>query len=259
MHLKHCGNRRVGAGTVVLAVAENHRAVQTHVAGLTGRYNFQLCRFKIFFFYSVHLFQKGKNSLFAFFFKLFLFFFCKVVAVYRRNRTHDYIQVFTLNKVACLFLHLVLGKVRKNIRNAENRFVVIFADYNIYRFSVLLYYYTVNCQWNSCPLVFFDSAIVVGVHIGNVVFFVERILLCIQTRGVYVGAENVHTLFNRLKTDFKKSNCFVHLCDVNLVPRAQFLKFRNIFVAVFIGHLDNLFNAFTFCFSVIQKVFVIYY
>ena len=77
-------------------------------------------------------------------------------------------------------------KVRKNIRNAENRFVVIFADYYVYSFSVFLYNHTMNCQRNSCPLVFFDSTVVVSVHVSNAVFFIERLLFCIEAWRVYV-------------------------------------------------------------------------
>ena len=66
-----------------------------------------------------------------------------------------------------------------------------------------------------------------------------------------MGTENVHTLFDRFKTNFKKSNRFIHFLNVNLVAWLKLFVFRNVLVAFLFGHFDNLLNAFALSFTII--------
>ena len=149
--------------------------------------------------------------------------------------------------------------MRKNVGNAENRICFVFPDYNIYNTAIFFADKTVNRKGQGCPLVFFDAAVIVGVEICNVVFFVKGILFCIQTGRINMSSKNVHSLFNFSASNLKKANSLVHLCDVNLVTFFKLFKFRNIFIAFSLCTLNNLSYTFTLSFSIIKESFVITY
>ena len=48
------------------------------------------------------------------------------------------------------------------------------------------------------PLIFLDTAIIVGIKIRKFLIFIKRILFYVNTRGINVGAQDIHTRRNRL-------------------------------------------------------------
>ena len=70
--------------------------------------------------------------------------------------------------------------MRKNIGNTEHRIICVLTDIYLNNSSVSLAHNTVNSKWNGNPLIFFYPAIIMRIQIGNAVFFINRILLCIK-------------------------------------------------------------------------------
>ena len=57
----------------------------------------------------------------------------------------------------------------EQVCDAEYRVVVILADIDIYPLSIGLYYNSVKGQGQGHPLVFLDTAVVMGIQIGELV------------------------------------------------------------------------------------------
>ena len=98
--------------------------------------------------------------------------------------------------------------MREEIRNAYHRIIFVLADYDFYQLPVLFRYHPVYRKGKGNPLIFLDSAVVVGVKVSKSGFFIKGILFCVKPRRVYVRPQNVHSLFYRFFPHDKKHHCF---------------------------------------------------
>ena len=105
----------------------------------------------------------------------------------------------------------------QKVCHAEYRIVVVLTDHNINDFAVLFRYHTVDGKWKGYPLPFFDTAVVVGIEICKSVVLIQRVLFYIETRGIDVCAEDVHTFGQRSCSDLEQCDGFFHAYGVNFV------------------------------------------
>ena len=105
----------------------------------------------------------------------------------------------------------------QKVCHTEYRIVVVLTDHNINDFAVLFRYHTVDGKWKGYPLPFFDTAVVVGIEICKSVVLIQRVLFYIETRGIDVCAEDVHTFGQRSCSDLEQCDGFFHAYGVNFV------------------------------------------
>ena len=65
--------------------------------------------------------------------------------------------------------------MRKKVADTEYRITILFADGNLYTFTILLNDHTVHGKRRGTPLVFADTAVIVGLKVCHIVFFINRI------------------------------------------------------------------------------------
>ena len=80
-----------------MSVSGHHTAIQTIISCLSGRYDLDFRRYKIILFKIIFFLQQLQNVCLDSI--LFL--------TIQRHASDGYIQVFTLDDVACLFAHLI--------------------------------------------------------------------------------------------------------------------------------------------------------
>ena len=63
----------------------------------------------------------------------------------------------------------------KQVRHAEYRLLLILSNGNLHGLSVFLYHHAVHGQGNGTPLVFADTAVIMGFKKCDILLFVQRI------------------------------------------------------------------------------------
>ena len=144
----------------------------------------------------------------------------------------------------------------KYVGNYKDRIIFLFANANIHCAAVLFADNTVNGKRQGKPLVLLDSAVVVGVKVDNKVAFVDRVLLYVQTGRVYVGAKNVHALFQAVASYVKEGNGLSKLGKVNLVPCLYLFKRIYVLITILFCFFYKESNAFPLSLSLSQKILV---
>ena len=139
----------------------------------------------------------------------------------------DKIQGFAVNKCGGVFLHLVLGQVRQQIRNEEYRIILFLTDVYDHRLTALFHHNAVNGQGQGDILVLFDPPVIVGVQIAEAAVLIDGILLDIEAGRIDVGTEDIDPLLERLFTDPEQDHGFVHPHAVDTVTGFQLLFFSH--------------------------------
>ena len=110
--------------------------------------------------------------------------------------------------------------MHQQIRNDEYRIIVFFTDMHFHLRAVFFYDDTMQGQRQRDPLILLDAAVIMGVQIRKLTVFIQRILLQIQTRGIDMGAQNMHSFLDRTIADMKQHDRFIHHGQINLILRA---------------------------------------
>ena len=64
--------------------------------------------------------------------------------------------------------------MRKQITDIENRIGRIFTDIHDNGIAVFLVDHTVKRKRNCCPLVFADTAVIMGLEVSNIILLINR-------------------------------------------------------------------------------------
>ena len=212
-----------------MTVAHDHAAVESVVPGRTGRNHFDFGGFQIQFIHVIVILQIVEHPSFDRVFQGLLllvgeFFFLFVTEIgVQRDAARQDIQVFPGDDFAGLLPHLLSGQVDQQVADAENRIIRFFADVQCDHGTVLPGDYAVECHRPGDPLVFLDPAVIMGVQHRQVRIFIQRILFQVQPRGIDVGPQDVHAVFNRVCSDLEDRQSLAHVAAVDPVPRFQFL------------------------------------
>ena len=96
-----------------------------------------------------------------------------------------------------------------------------------------------------------------GIQICHITVFIQRVLFDIQTRGIDVGTDQEHTVFDIICSDLHHDHGFFHIFCVNFISGFQLFSFTDhilqIFKTIFFCDSADIAAAFPFCFSCIQK------
>lgn len=185
-----------GAYAIVVAVAEHHGAVEAQLACAAGGNDLELARKEVLFFHAIFLGEQREHGRFhGFFFRELLEFgFLGVFLIFRlrgRAATCEHVEIFALDNLGGLLLHLVVGEVNEQVGDAEHGVACVFAHVHALNAAVFFRDNAMNGERQRDPLVLLDAAVVMRVEQRQIARFVERVLLDIQTRAVDVRAQNV--------------------------------------------------------------------
>ena len=149
----------------------------------------------------------------------------------------------------------------QQVGNEEDRIIGIFADIQFDGGAVLFHDDAVNSQGHGDPLIFFDTAVVVGVQISKAAVFIERVLLDIKTRGIDVGPQDIETLTQFLTADGEHDDRFIHLDGVDLIAGLQRRALRDhgaeLAKAFLFNQIDDIIDAFALGFGLAEEILII--
>ena len=253
VRMQLCQERRKPTDSVILPITHNHTAIQTKISCLTCRNGLQLSREKIFFFHVVFFFEILQQRLFDEFLFLFILFF----RIFPRTTSNDDVKVLTFYHNSRFLLHLLTGQMNQKIRNTKNRILCLLADSKFNDCSIFFYYHAMQCQRNRCPLVLFDAAVIMSIQKCHLSILIQRILFQIQTRGINMGTQDIHTLLHGNRTDLEQYHQFFLVYRINLITRNEiFTTSHSLFqrnVSILTCHLHRNTGTFTLRFSFRNK------
>ncbi len=120
-----------------------------------------------------------------------------LLALAHRRLPHDYVELFGLKGILDLLGHFLGSKVRQQVGDGEYGIARIFTDTHGYFGAVLFDNGSVQGQRDGKPVVFADTAVVVGFRQCNVGVFIKRSLLEIQTRAIAMRAQQTESFAQR--------------------------------------------------------------
>ena len=164
--------RGISANLVILAVGTNQAAVQAHILRLSCGNKFNFRTHKVMLGNAVHFVEQSQRVqlngiLYAFFFAF----------VNKRQAADNNVQLLALNAFFQLALVLLSAKMRQQIGYAEYRVAGVFAHADLHQLTVLFDNHAMHSQRHSHPLVFADTAIVMGFEISHLMVFIYRVRL----------------------------------------------------------------------------------
>ena len=159
---------RIGAHTVVVAVAADQGAVKAQVVNGKGRHQLQLGRQQISLHNAVFLVQQIEDI------ELHLF---AGFVVLKGAGADDNVQLFPFDQLVDLAGVLLQRQVGQNVRNTELGVTRLLAQAHIHIGAVVFANAAVERQGNGGPLVLFNTAVVVGLKQCQPVVLVHRALL----------------------------------------------------------------------------------
>ena len=106
----------------------------------------------------------------------------------------------------------------KQVCYGKCRFVFPFTDGNINLCPVLLNDDTVECKRHCNPLVLLNSTVIVGIEVRHLCILIQRVLFDVDSRRVDMRAENIHSVYKRLRACLEKYNGFFRIVHIYLVP-----------------------------------------
>ena len=149
----------------------------------------------------------------------------------------------------------------QKVCDVYDRIIFIFTDGNVDYAAVFFCDHAVDREWKSYPLIFLDTAIVVGIEVCKVCVFIQRILFYVETWGVDVCAEDVHTFFQRFLAyveqchDLFHSDCIYFISRLDLLACCLFCFKADISVGFCFS--DKFRHTFTLCLACIKECAVI--
>ena len=150
--------------------------------------------------------------------------------------------------------------MNQKVCNIYDWIILVLSDIYFCYASVFLYYYTVDRKGKSYPLILLNAAIIMGIQISQVCILVQRILFDIQTRGINMCSQNVHSMGNLLFSDMEKGNDLFHSYCINLISGFQSVTSSNLlfqrFIACFLRFFHDFSHTLSLCFSHIKEITV---
>ena len=211
-----------------MAVAEHHGAVEAQLACAAGGNDLELARKEVLFFHAVFLGEQREHGRFhRFFFRELLEFgFLGVFLAFGLRggaAACEHIEVFALDDLGCLLLHLVVGKMDEQVGDAEHGVARVFAHVHALNAAVFFRDNAVNGERKRDPLVLLDAAVVMRVEQRQIARLIERVLLDVQTRAVDVRAQNVQTVLHGAAADVRQDDGLAVQFGVYLVACGELL------------------------------------
>ena len=252
LRIQKCHQRGKSTDSVILSVSHDHAAVQSEISCPSCGNHFQLRGDKILLLHAVFFFQHLQKKCLH---RLLL------LLVIHRIASHQQIQRFALDYGAALFIHLLSGQVYQQVGDTHHRILVLFPDGKLQHGAVGADHGAVQRHGRGHPLIFFDTAVIMGIQIGQTAVLINGILLDIQSGGVDMGTDQIHSLLQTLLADLHQQNRLFHIYGIDLVACLQALSFFQDFIQIAVtvgsGDCTDVRRTFPLCLSGVQKASVI--
>ena len=175
-----------------MAVGPDEASVKADVNGVISRNHRQLGREKVGLDNSIFFIEQLENAELD---PLALF----VVA--EHPSADQNVERLALDSVGKLSLHLFPREVGQKIGNGKNGISLVLPHRHGDPLAVGADHHAMQRQRDGGPLVFFDSAVIVGFEHRKLCFFIKGTGLEVNARRVNMGGDNPHALFERFGPD----------------------------------------------------------
>ena len=177
-------HRGVGADAVVVAIAQDHGAVEAHVAGGAGGHDLNLGGEEVLLLDAVLLFEDVQEHLLDGLLGSVLV----VLIELDGAAAHDHVEDLGVDGVLGRLGHLLAREMDQQVGDGKDRVVGLVADVNVDGGAVLFADDAYECERGGHPVVALDAAVVVRVEISHVAGLEGGVLLKVQARRVHVRA-----------------------------------------------------------------------
>ena len=163
----------IGADAVVVAIAQNHGAVEAHVTGRAGGHDLDLGGEEVLLLDVVLLLEDVKEHLLDGLLGGVLVVLIKLDG----TAAHDYVEDFGVDGVLGGLGHLLAREVDQQVGDGKDRVVCLVADVDVDGGAVLFADDAHECKRGSDPVVALDATVVVRVEVGHVAGLEGGVLL----------------------------------------------------------------------------------
>ena len=247
---------RIGADTVVVAIAQNHGAVEAHVAGRAGGHDLDLGGEEVLLLDVVLLLEDVQEHLLDGLLGSVLVVLVKLDGA----AAHNHVEDLGVDGVLGGLGHLLAREVDQQVGDGKDRVVSLVTDVDVDGGAVLFADYAYECERGSDPVVALDAAIVVRVEVGHVAGLEGGVLLEVQARRVHVSAQDVKALLERGGAQVDEHKVLAVIGGVHLVAGLERAALGDhglqIDVARLLGHLDTGLDAQALGLVLTQKLLV---
>ena len=221
-----------------MAIAQNHGAVEAHVAGGTGGHDLDLGGEEVLLLDAVLLLEDVQEHLLDGFLGSVLVVLVKLDG----TAAHDHVEDLGVDGVLGGLGHLLAREVDQQVGDGKDRIVCLVADVDVDGGAVLFADDAHECKRGGHPVVALDAAVVVRVEVGHVAGLEGGILLKVQARRVHVSTQDVKALLERDGAQVDEHEVFAVIGGVHLVAGLERAALGNhglqVDVARLLGHLD---------------------
>ena len=201
-----------------MAVGADKASVEADVNGMIGRNHRQFGREEVSLDNSIFFIEQLENAELD---PLALF----VVA--EHPSADQNVERLALDSVGKLSLHLFPREVGQKIGNGKNGISLVLPHRHGDPLAVGTDHHAVQCQRDGSPLVFFDSAVVVGFEHRKLCFFIKGTGLEVNARRVNMGGDNPHAFFERFGPDSAQIIALPRLFRNTRSPASYFILGSN--------------------------------
>ena len=239
-----------------MAIAQNHGAVETHVAGGAGGHDLDLGGEEVLLLDIVLFLEDVQEHLLDGLLGGVLVVLVKLDGA----AAHDHVEDLGVDGVLGGLGHLLAREVDQQVGDGKDRVVGLVTDVDVDGGAVLFADDAYECERGSDPVVALDAAIVVRVEISHVAGLEGGVLLEVQARRVHVGAQDVKALLERGGAQVDEHEVLAVICGVHLVAGLERAALGDhvlkIDVARLLGHLDTGLDAQAFGLVLAQKLLI---
>ena len=221
-----------------MAIAQNHGAVETHVAGGAGGHDLDLGGEEVLLLDVVLLLEDVQEHLLDGLLGGVLV----VLIELDGTAAHDHVEDLGVDGVLGGLGHLLAREMDQQVGDGKDRVVGLVADIDVDGGAVLFADDAYERERGSDPVVALDAAIVVRVEISHVAGLESGVLLKVQARRVHVGAQDVKALLERGGAQVDEHKVLAVVSGVHLVACLELAAFVDyglqVDVSRLLGHLD---------------------
>ena len=240
--------------TITCTVCPQGCEIEAEFTGAASGHDLDLGGEEILFLDVVLFLEDGKDR----FLNGFLFLFVRAL---NGLGADDNVQRLAFDNNGALLAHLVRGKMREQVGDADHGVLGVLADNDVHKAAVLLGNHAMHRKGHCDPLILLDAAIIMRVQIRKAGFLIHGVLLEVDAGRVDMRAHDVHTLFKGLLANHEKHDGLAHAVGVDAIARAELFalgdNFREIAIAMLFRKLNGLAHAFALGLAIVEKLNVV--
>ena len=239
-----------------MAIAQNHGAVEAHVAGGAGGHDLDLGGEEVLLLDAVLLLEDVQEHLLDGLLGGVLV----VLIELDGAAAHDHVEDLGVDGILGRLGHLLTREVDQQVGDGKDRVIGLVADVDVDGGAVFFADDAHECERGGHPVVALDAAVVVRVEVGHVAGLEGGILLKVQTRRVHVSTQDVKALLERGGAQVDEHEVFAVVGGVHLVACLELAALGDhglqIDVSRLLGHLDTGLDAQALGLVLAQKLLI---